>query len=156
MASAFWEHALQSALPTIKVCMLGAVGVMLAKTVSGSKQLLCQASPTLVLAMPWHGGFHACGANAALSQRHIYARLLPVPFHAQKEFHTPAGSHCLQGILDPHGRKTLSKLIYFVFTPCLTFAKLAPVLTARTFVLWMPLAINMFFRCASNRHSHSW
>lgn len=52
----------------------------------------------------------------------------------------------LQGVLDPHGRKTLSKLIYFVFTPCLTFAKLAPVLTARTFVLWMPLAINMFFR----------
>uniref|UniRef100_A0A383VGS0 Uncharacterized protein n=1 Tax=Tetradesmus obliquus TaxID=3088 RepID=A0A383VGS0_TETOB len=52
------------------------------------------------------------------------------------------------GVLDPHGRKTLSKLIYFVFTPCLTFAKLAPVLTARTFVLWMPLAINMFFSVA--------
>jgi hypothetical protein len=36
MASVSWEHALQSALPTFKVCMLGAVGVVLAKTVSSS------------------------------------------------------------------------------------------------------------------------
>lgn len=34
MASVFWEHAVHSALPTLKVCMLGAVGVLLAKTVS--------------------------------------------------------------------------------------------------------------------------
>lgn len=54
--------------------------------------------------------------------------------------------NALQGVLDQRGRRTLSKLIYFVFTPALTFSKLAPVLTVQHLLLWMPLAINMFFR----------
>lgn len=53
----------------------------------------------------------------------------------------------LQGILEQHGRKTLSKLIYCLFTPALTFTKLAPVLSGPHLLLWLPLVINMFVRC---------
>jgi predicted permease len=52
----------------------------------------------------------------------------------------------VQGILDQAGRRTLSKLIYCLFTPALTFSKLAPVLSAAHLVAWMPLVINMFVR----------
>jgi predicted permease len=52
----------------------------------------------------------------------------------------------MQGILDQAGRRTLSKLIYCLFTPALTFTKLAPVLSGQHLVLWMPLVINMFVR----------
>jgi predicted permease len=54
----------------------------------------------------------------------------------------------MQGILDQAGRRTLSKLIYCLFTPALTFTKLAPVLSGQHLVLWMPLVINMFVRWA--------
>jgi predicted permease len=51
-----------------------------------------------------------------------------------------------QGILDQGGRRTLSKLIYCLFTPTLTFTKLAPVLSGQHLLLWMPLVVNMFVR----------
>lgn len=52
----------------------------------------------------------------------------------------------MQGILDQGGRRTLSKLIYCLFTPTLTFTKLAPVLSGQHLLLWMPLVVNMFVR----------
>lgn len=52
--------------------------------------------------------------------------------------------HNTQGILDQQGRRVLSKLIYCLFTPALTFTKLAPVLSGPHLLLWLPLVINMF------------
>jgi hypothetical protein len=51
-------------------------------------------------------------------------------------------------VLDPAGRRVLSRLIFVLFTPCLTFTKLAPVLSARHLLAWMPLALNLFLNVA--------
>jgi predicted permease len=40
----------------------------------------------------------------------------------------------------------LSRLIYVLFTPCLTFSKLAPALTPAHLVTWLPLPLNMVLR----------
>lgn len=53
-------------------------------------------------------------------------------------------SSAMQGILDQQGRRVLSKLIYCLFTPALTFTKLAPVLSGPHLLLWLPLVVNMF------------
>lgn len=57
-------------------------------------------------------------------------------------------THALQGILDQQGRRTLSKLVYCLFTPALSFTKLAPVLSGRHLLQWMPLVVNMLFSVA--------
>ncbi len=122
MEGSFADHVVQSTLPVLKICMLGAVGAILAGTVS-------------LLRPPVHGGegkMIPCLHATAVQQQANAA----IMYHFS----------CMQGILDPAGRRTLSRLIYFVFTPALTFSKLAPVLTAQHLVLWMPLAFNMFLR----------
>ncbi|KIY94958.1 hypothetical protein MNEG_13004 [Monoraphidium neglectum] len=48
-----------------------------------------------------------------------------------------------QGVLDSDGRRILSRLTFVLFTPCLTFDKLAPVLSADNLLKWMPLPINV-------------
>jgi predicted permease len=40
----------------------------------------------------------------------------------------------------------LSQLVYYLFTPALTFVSLAPVLTLDHIMHWMPLPINMVLR----------
>lgn len=52
-----------------------------------------------------------------------------------------------QGVLSADGRRTLSRLIFVLFTPCLAFDKMAPVLSASNLLRWLPLPANQVTRC---------
>ncbi|GBF90775.1 auxin efflux carrier family protein [Raphidocelis subcapitata] len=48
-----------------------------------------------------------------------------------------------EGALGPEGRQLLSRLIFLIFTPALTFDKLAPALSASNLVHFLPLPLNV-------------
>jgi hypothetical protein len=80
----------------------------------------------------------AAGAGAAPSSCRPLARPFPPPTQPPKK----------QGILSPDGRRAFSKLIFTVFTPALTFDKLAPALSWANLVAWLPLPLNVAVRRA--------
>jgi len=133
----FLHHLLEASLPVLKICLLGAVGAGLSSAVSMAQSCgVCG----------W-GGWVRRWYRTTTAQPPQQCACNACDVAAVKHWFTVSSCCFSQGVLDQQGRRTLSKLIYCLFTPALTFTKLAPVLTGQHLILWMPLAINMFVRC---------
>ena len=53
----------------------------------------------------------------------------------------------MQGVLDPKGRTSLSRVIFYVFIPSLTFTKLAASVDLANMGRWWFLPVNVLLRC---------
>ena len=52
----------------------------------------------------------------------------------------------LQGVLDAKGRNSLSRVVFYVFVPSLTFSKLAASVDLHNISRWWFLPVNIFIR----------
>lgn len=140
----FLGHVVEATLPVLKICLLGAVGAGMAHAVSivlSHAEHLCWffLLPSVLI------DHQATTVHTAHQSVRIQKHTSSFPSMTML---CKRDNCAMQGILDQAGRRTLSKLIYCLFTPALTFTKLAPVLSGQHLVLWMPLVINMFIRWA--------
>jgi hypothetical protein len=55
---------------------------------------------------------------------------------------------CTQGVLDARGRQSLSRIIFYVFIPSLTFTKLGASVDLHNMSRWWILPVNILIRCA--------
>ena len=63
----------------------------------------------------------------------------------------PAPHYHLQGVLNEQGCAVVSRLIYYVYIPALTFSKLAQAVTLSSIAHLWPLLANMTIRCEGSR-----
>lgn len=82
-----------------------------------------------VLRLPTHGGTGTCWqAGRLISFLDSFAA-------------------ALQGILNAQGCQTVARLCFYVFTPALTFSKLAQAVNPQSIAHLWPLLANMSVRC---------
>lgn len=146
MAGSAWALVATSASPTLIVCMMASVGVVLAKRVRAWAGLpaaagcgLCAAAaPTAASRHPFPTQKGACLGRPACSRGCGLCAAAAPTAASRDPFPTR------QGVLTPAGCQLLARVCFLVFTPALTFTKLAQAVSLESIRHLWPLLANMF------------
>jgi Membrane transport protein len=114
---------LTALLPVVKVILMCSVGALLAHKVERSLGDACQLDRTLLRCPATHGR--------------------PVLRYGRKLMN----SHFWQDVLTVGNRQLLSKLIFYVFVPSLSFTFIGKSVNLENLGSWWPLPINVLLRC---------